>query len=160
MKLLATFFIFISFFLNQNISDLRKEYVNAAKSKQAAENFYNLVLKQDKNKSVISAYFGAATALKSRYETKREYKKQLFVEGVTIVEKAVKADSNNLEIRLIRLSIQENTPKILKYKSNITEDKNMIISNYSKQTKDLKAYIKDYVDQSKTFSDVEKKTFN
>jgi hypothetical protein len=84
----------------------------------------------------------------------------MFIAGVTMVEKAIKNDPNNIEIRLIRLSIQENTPKILKYKSNITEDKNIIISTFDRQSKDLKVYIKLYVKQSKVFTEEEKKTIN
>lgn len=156
MNLLLSFFhIFIVFF-SSNLSELREQYVQSSESKLSADNFYNLALKSNNDKPIFMAYLGAATALKSRYVTKREDKKALFVEGVSLVEKAIKADANNPEIRMIRLSIQENTPKILKYKSNINEDKNSILATYAIQNKDLKDYLKSFIKQSKSFTEAEK----
>lgn len=157
MNLLSSLFIALFLFLNQGLTEIREQYINASDSKNNAEKFYNLVVKNKEDNTVYSAYKGAATALKSKFVTKREEKKKMFVEGVTMVEKAVKNDPNNVEIRLIRLSIQENTPKILKYKSNIPEDKKIIISTFEKQTKDLKDYIKIYIKQSKIFTEEEQK---
>lgn len=148
------------FFLNQGLPEIRGQYINAADSKSNADKFYNLVIKNKEDNVVYLAYKGAATALKSKFSTNKSEKKEMFIAGVTMVEKAIKNDPNNIEIRLIRLSIQENTPKILKYKSNITEDKNIIISTFDRQSKDLKVYIKLYVKQSKVFTEEEKKTIN
>ncbi|MFT6638838.1 MAG: hypothetical protein ACJAYP_001424 [Flavobacterium sp.] len=148
------------FFLNQGLPEIREQYINAADSKSNADKFYNLVIKNKEDNVVYLAYKGAATALKSKFSTNKSEKKEMFIAGVTMVEKAIKNDPNNIEIRLIRLSIQENTPKILKYKSNITEDKNIIISTFDRQSKDLKVYIKLYVKQSKVFTEEEKKTIN
>ena len=154
MKFLVAIFTFL-FVFNSNLDLIRKNYVEASKSKQHAEAFYNLVTKE-KETSVIAAYKGAAIALKAKFTSDKKQRKVWFVEGVTKLEKAIKEDSNNTEIRLIRLSIQENTPKILKYKYNITEDKNFIISNFEKQNKSLKEYIRLYVKQSKVFTESEK----
>lgn len=154
MKFLGAIVTFL-FIFNSNLDLIRKNYVDASKSKQNAEAFYNLVNKE-KETSVIIAYKGAAIALKAKFTSDKKKRKEWFVEGVTKLENAIKDDSNNAEIRLIRLSIQENTPKILKYKSNITEDKNLIISNFDKQNKSLKEYIRLYVKQSKVFTESEK----
>ena len=63
-------------------------------------------------------------------------------------------------MRLIRLSIQENTPKLLKYKANIEADKKQILLLFDKQSSDLKEYIKNYVKQSKIFTEAEKQQLN
>lgn len=156
MNLLSTLFVTLFLFLNQSLTEIREQYINASDSKNNAEKFYNLVVKYKGDNIVYYAYKGAATSLKSKFITKREEKKKMFIEGVTMVEKAIKNDPKNVEIRLIRLSIQENTPKILKYKSNISEDKKIIISTFDTQTKDLKDYIKTYVKQSKIFTEEER----
>ncbi|QYS86754.1 hypothetical protein JJC03_01540 [Flavobacterium oreochromis] len=80
--------------------------------------------------------------------------------GVKTVEQAVAKDANSVEIRLIRLSIQEHTPKFLKYKSNIEEDKKIILLGFNKQNSGLKEYIQRYVFQSKVFTDFEKSKLN
>ncbi|GAA4775398.1 MULTISPECIES: hypothetical protein [Flavobacterium] len=149
--ILFTFFSFI-----QNPSDVRDQYYAASKSKQNAEKFYNLLAKYNKDNKTMLAYKGAALALKSKYASDRKDKKDLFIEGVTTLESSVKQEPNNAEIRLIRLSVQENTPKFLKYKANIDEDKKMIVSSFEKQSKDLKEYIKTYINQSKIFTEAEK----
>lgn len=112
--------------------------------------------KCDKDTGIYQAYKGAAIALKSRYAIDAKTKRKLFVEGVKGVELALKNNPDNAEIRLIRLSIQENTPKILKYKAHIGEDKKILLDSFGQQTPALKAYIKKYANQSKVFSEQEK----
>ncbi len=149
--ILFTLFSFI-----QNPTDVREQYYAASKSKQNAEKFYNLLAKYNKENKIMLAYKGAALALKSKYTTDKKDKKELFIEGVTTIENSVKQESSNAEIRLIRLSVQENTPKFLKYKANIDEDKKMILNSFEKQSKELKEYIKIYINQSKVFTEAEK----
>lgn len=149
--ILFTFFSFI-----QNPTDVREQYYAASKSKQNADKFYNLLVKYNKENKTLLAYKGAALALKSKYTSDKKEKKELFIEGVTTIENSVKQEPSNAEIRLIRLSVQENTPKFLKYKANIEEDKKMILNSFEKQSKDLKEYIKIYVNQSKIFTEAEK----
>lgn len=136
--------------------DVRKHYYDASKSKQNAEQFYDLLSNYAKSNNVLLAYKGAAITLQSKFATGLKNKKQLFIEGVTMVENVIKNNPDNIEIRLIRLSIQENTPKLLKYKGNIDEDKKIIVNAFDKLPQDLKEYIKDYVKQSKVFTEKEK----
>jgi len=148
--------LFTVFSFIQNPTDVREQYYAASKSKQNADKFYNLLVKYNKENKTLLAYKGAALALKSKYTSDKKEKKELFIEGVTTIENSVKQEPSNAEIRLIRLSVQENTPKFLKYKANIEEDKKMILNSFEKQSKDLKEYIKIYVNQSKIFTEAEK----
>ena len=86
-------------------------------------------------------------------------KKSNFKEGVKWIESAVKSKPDNIEIRMIRLGVQENTPKIAKYNTNIQEDKNFIIEHYNDESGSLAAYIKNFILTSKSFSDAEKATY-
>ena len=70
------------------------------------------------NNQTILAYKGAALALQSKYVGTKESKRENFTKGVGLIENAIKQEPNNLELRIIRLSIQENTPKMMKYKMN------------------------------------------
>jgi hypothetical protein len=80
----------------------------------------------------------------------------LVKDGATSLEEIVKNNPNNAELRVIRMSVQENVPKIVGYNKNLKEDKTFLINNYSKQNSDLKSYIKQFANQSKTFSGTEK----
>lgn len=152
------YILFSLFFLTaqEQLSDVREDYYSASKSKENAEKFYALLSKYNKDNKVFLAYKGAATALKSKFTIEKKQRRDLFIEGVFMVENAVKSEPNNAEIRLIRLSIQENTPKILKYKANIEEDKKVLLNTFDKQSQSLKEYIKIYTKQSKAFSEKEK----
>ena len=157
MKGLILFFSLFVLFVAPELSEVRKQYTNAIESKENAQKFYKLlegVSKQD-SKTLV-AYKGASNALQAKFSPKKEDKKKQFIEGTQLLDYALKNESNNLEIRLIRLSIQENTPKIMKYKANIAEDKQFIVSNFSKQSNSLKDFVRVYLKQSKVFSEIEK----
>ena len=154
------FAITFSVFQSYNLADIRKMYVESSDSKINTTKFYDLMNKYSKNDETLLAYKGASIALKSKHTTGIKQKKELFIKGVTILESVIKANPNNVEVRLIRLSIQENTPKLLKYKENIEADKKQILLLFSKQSVDLKEYIKKYVNQSLAFTKAEKQQLN
>ncbi|MBL7885275.1 MAG: hypothetical protein JNJ52_00875 [Flavobacterium sp.] len=158
MKLTLTFFVSLLAFALQDLSSVREQYSEATKSQKNAEDFYNLVANASKDNKVMLGYKGAAIALKAKFAKDRKAKKSLFIEGVKLIENAIKSEPNNIELRLIRLSIQENTPKILNYKSNINEDKKLILTNFGKQNQSLKEHITSFVKQSSVFSEMEKKS--
>lgn len=135
-------------------------YVESSVSKINAIKFYDLMESYSKNDETLLAYKGASIAIKAKHTTGIKQKKEGFIKGITILESVIKSNPNNIEARLIRLSIQENTPKILKYKENIEGDKKQILLLFNKQPVDLKAYIKDFANQSKVFSETEKQQLN
>lgn len=158
MKLVATLLMSIFLFVCQELPNVRQSYVNASKSQNNSEQFYNLMDNYNKDSKVLVAYRGASIALKAKYAKQIKQKRTLFIQGVKMLENALKSDPSNLEIRLIRYSIQENSPKILNYKSNIDEDKKLLLSNFDKQNESLKEYIKNYIFQSNGFTDKEKRS--
>lgn len=155
-----TIFIFILGLssLSQNLSDVRIAYKEAAHNKEKVEDFYKML--QDVNKQnqvTLIAYKGAAIALKAKYAIGIKNKKDEFIEGVTYIEFAIEKEPNAIEPRFIRLGIQENTPKILKYKDAIEEDKLFLLKQFQHiSSEDLKTHIKDFILQSKVFTDEEK----
>ena len=159
MKLVFTFIAVLC--LNISTLDLgvvRIAYKEAAQDKTKVAAFSELfshITKQDN--TTLVAYKGASITLVAKHAKRIKDKKSGFTEGVAYVEYALKKEPNNIEIRFIRLGIQENTPKILRYKSNIEEDKQFIFTHYKNISSiALKKHIKDYILQSKAFSDEEK----
>ncbi len=126
----TVFFFFTVFFLWVNpvaqTAEIRNSYHAATKSETEANSFYNLVKNtKASDKPEMVAYKGAAKALLARYEPLAK-RKQKLKEGIEWVESAVAKSPKSVEIRLIRLSIQENIPKFLKYNENIEEDRKFI----------------------------------
>lgn len=90
------------------------------------------------------AYLGTAKMKSAEFEKTAGDKLSTFKEGKTLLEKSISAEPNNPEYRFLRLIIQENAPKILKYNQQIKEDATFIQSNSSKLSKEVKSAALNY----------------
>jgi hypothetical protein len=161
MKLILSIFLFLSFFNIPEIADIRKLYSSAVISEGNAKEFASKL--EDVNKEdnkTLYAYKGASIAILAKYKKEISDKSKSFKEGAKMVEWAVASEPSNIEIRLVRLSIQEKAPKFLKYNTNIKEDKSFLLDHYKEQSGALKSYIKNFMLQSKSFSPANKQTIN
>ena len=160
MKLIFTFlFLFHSFSFSE-LSEIRKMYPNVAVSETSIKDFQDKLsdVTMESNK-VLVAYKGASIVMFTKYIKKMPEKKSNFKEGVKWIESAVKSKPDNIEIRMIRLGVQENTPKIAKYNTHIQEDKKFIIVHYNDESGSFKDYIKNFILSSKSFTEAEKATY-
>jgi hypothetical protein len=107
-------------------TELRKAYREATKSEENANAFYQFVKNvSESDNPTLMAYKGAGKTLLARYAPLFDRKEKI-KDGINWVENAVKKSPENVEIRLIRLSIQENLPKLFKYNDDIQSDKKFI----------------------------------
>lgn len=120
-------------------------------SGNSLENIDNTIkiLEKEKATPIINAYKGSLLMKKSSFITKPKEKLAIFKTGRMLLEEEIEKQPNNIEMRLLRLIIQENCPKILKYNTQLEEDKIIIIKGFSSSEKDLKSIIKDYSKTSK-----------
>ncbi len=142
----------------QDLEQIRKSYPPAVESAEITKKLNSELSNITSNNDPVSvAYKGAVLTLMAKFAKSKKDKKKYFKEGVSLIENAVSADSKNIEIRYIRLSVQENSPKFLGYHKNIEEDKQFILKNFAKvNSKDLKANIKEFVESSDNFNVAEK----
>ena len=98
------------------------------------------------------AYLGALTMKKSQFEKTPKEKAQVFKIGKALLEKAIAKAPKRVEYRFLRLAIQENTPKILKYNTKIKEDTEMIHSSYKSLDITVKRVVKKYAESSKNLN--------
>ncbi|WP_332454460.1 hypothetical protein [Chryseobacterium aquaticum] len=148
--------VLVLFFQTSDVEILRNSYSKANLSVENAKNFIQLAEKKSSSDPVISAYKAASQILEAKVTTEKNKRKTFVKSGATSLENVIKNNPNNAELRLIRMSVQENIPKIVGYNKNLKEDKTFILNNYSKQTTVLKTYIKKFAMQSKTMTPVEK----
>ena len=148
--------VLVLFFQTSDVEILRNSYSKANLSVENAKNFIQLAEKKSSSDPVISAYKAASQILEAKVTTEKNKRKAFVKSGATSLENVIKNNPNNAELRLIRMSVQENIPKIVGYNKNLKEDKTFILNNYSKQTAVLKTYIKKFAMQSKTMTPVEK----
>ena len=150
----------IAFFISavgsaQDLKEIRSQYPTAVESSE-------ITLKLDaallgvttKSNPVLLAYKGAVSTLKAKFAKARSEKKEYFKEGVLFIESAVKAAPKNIEIRYIRMSVQENSPKFLGYHKSIKEDKQFLLKSYDTiSSMELKGLVKEFVLKSENFSE-------
>lgn len=159
MKTLMILLMFVTASLSSDLSELRKLYPKAATSKENAEVFFNKTTEIKSTDPVLMGYKGIAFTLKAKFEKELSKKKSNFKTGAEILEESIQKAPENIELRALRMSVQENSPKILNYNKNIQEDKNIIISNFSKSKSEVKTFVADFIAVSKSFTDEEKKTY-
>jgi hypothetical protein len=157
---MKTFFACIFFFGlsgNPSITEVRKLYATATSSEDNAKDFLEKLsdVSKEDNKTLV-AYKGASLAIVSKLEKKIADKSRKFKEGAALIEYAVTNEPNTIEIRLVRLSVQENVPKIVNYRGNKKEDKKYLLDHYKEQTGALKVYVGNFIKQSKSFTSTEK----
>ena len=158
MKL--SFFLIGLFILasNLNINEVRNNYKEAITSEEKVNSFNEYlkdVTKKDDKRLV--AYKGAAIALIARYEKGAKLKSSIFKNGIEWVEFAIEKEPLNIEVKFVRLSIQQNTPKFLGYNKDIESDKNFILTNFNTiKSKEFKKYLRGYILDSDNFSEEEK----
>lgn len=157
MKLLLSLLLWINFANTPDLASIRKIYPDVAKSEANAKEFTEKLSGISNNdEKILVAYKAASILVDSKFGSLIGSKISRFKEGAKLLEATLKSDPNNIEIRMIRLSIQEDVPGITGYKKNIKEDKKFITTHYAEQTAPLKEYLKDFVLQSKSFSEKER----
>lgn len=77
------------------------------------------------------AYYAAAHMASAQYKLNIITKINIFNEGKTLLESIIRSDTTSIELRYIRLAIQENTPSFLGYTKNMTQDKLFLITRLS-----------------------------
>ncbi len=101
-----------------------------------------------KESSEVKAFKGALQMKAAQFQKTAKDKMSLFNAGKKILESEIKSNDSNVEYRFLRLLIQENAPKQLKYDGNIEEDALSIVAGYSKLKESTKTAIESYAKKS------------
>ncbi|KAA0127943.1 hypothetical protein FY557_11090 [Chryseobacterium sp. SN22] len=154
MKLIFSLITAFVLFFQSNLESLRESYAKANASNANTESFINLAEKASGSDAVIQGYKAAAQIMEAKIT--KSNRKAFVKSGATSLEAVIKSNPNNAELRVIRMSVQENIPKIVGYRGSLKEDKAFLLTHYSKQNAALKNYIKRFAAQSKTITPAER----
>ena len=162
MKTSIFIFILLLGLFSPSLTKVRTDYKKSFNSKEVTLQLNKYLAEVKKtDKKLLVAYKGAVLILMAKYSKVIKEKNFFFKEGATLLNFAIFEEPANVEMRCIRLSIQENAPKLLKYRANKTEDKQFIKDGYDTiKSTTIKTYVRGFIMQSKSFSDEEKKEFN
>jgi len=119
-----------------------------------SDNLENIQIQLDKlPQSALEnkqAYEGALMMKKSGLlKGSAKQKLAVFKSGKTKLEESISKYPDNAEFRFLRLIIQENAPKVVKYNRNIDEDVEMIKKQYNHFPSYLQQIITDFSKNSK-----------
>lgn len=130
MRLCILFVMISSFLTSQkiNIDEIRKNYQKAVYDKEICKEMISKFEKNE-NHGINLAYFGAFQSIWAKHSNNPIQKLKSFNKGKDNIDKAIKQQPNHLESRLIRYSIQKESPGFLGYKKNISEDQNYLQTN-------------------------------
>jgi len=144
-----------------DISDVRAAYRNAIDSQENAENLYaKLTEITAQDDPLLLGYKGATATILANFAKGVKVKTTYFKEGKKLLEQAIATNPKSVELRYLRLSVQENAPKVVRYKKHIPEDKQFILDHYQAlKNAETKKYIKGFVSQSTSFTQAEKQLF-
>jgi len=90
------------------------------------------------------AYKGTLLMKKAGLVKKPKDKLAFFKEGRIKLETVIANNSTNTEYRFLRLIIQENAPRITKYRAQVEEDKEYIKKNFGSLSPTVQEVVKDY----------------
>jgi len=121
--------------------------VMAAGDTGAINNEINIIAKSSLSNK--EGYDGALLMKKAGLITKPKEKLRLFKSGMLKMETALLADSMNTEFHFLRLVIEEQAPKIVKYNTHIEKDKLFVQNNFKNVLPVVQHAILDYCKSSK-----------
>ncbi len=126
---------------------LRSLLYDASESSKSAESFYSSLDKiKDDEGTTITGYRAMALMFKANYAWNPYSKLSHFLHGKKMLEEAIAKDSENVELRFFRLSIQTNAPFFLDYNSEIVADLNLINKHLPQLSdQDLKTRIEEFL---------------
>lgn len=146
------FLIFLSltvFTFHSNAQLDRKAIYSAlaSDSKDAVQKQLD-VIENAKESSEVKAFKGALQMKAAQFQKTAKDKLNLFNAGKKMLESEIKSNDGNVEYRFLRLLIQENAPKQLKYNGNVDEDVTAIVTGYSKLKESTKTALESYAKKS------------
>jgi hypothetical protein len=117
-----------SFTKAANLEQIREDYIAAISDSDKADKLCNQLQEVKNPSALIMAYLGSVQAIKAKHAWNPVNKMSYLKQGFDTIDKAVKKDPNQLEVRFLRFSLQYYVPSFLGYSKNLINDKNKIVS--------------------------------
>ena len=153
------FFAAYSFAKNPAIGEIRTLYEKSVTNESACSKLIEMLSPYNENNNPLYAgYRASAIMMMAKHVFNPFSKMSYFKKGKQILESAIKADKNNVELRFLRFNAQTHMPSFLGYDGSIEEDKNFLETSFSKiDDVQLKEFLLSYLKNSDYISTDKKK---
>lgn len=117
------------------MNEVRSVYKEALKSIDSCKELIAISSgPNEKNNPLMLGYKGSGTMLMAKHVFNPFTKMSYFKKGKQMLEKAIKLEENNIELRFLRFNAQTNMPSFLGYNNSIENDKKFLLNRFSQIT--------------------------
>lgn len=155
VRLLLSFFVLLivsksAFATVPSINEVRSLYEKAVSDEASCSKLLNILSPyNEKNSPLYAGYKASAIMMMAKHSFNPISKMSYFKRGKSILDKAIKADEHNVELRFLRFNAQTHTPAFLGYDGDIKKDKQFLENSFSLiKDMDLKAFMLPYLKKS------------
>lgn len=132
LTFLFLFLYNICYAAQPTMSQLRQLFEKSTKEESYCQQMIELLETYNEKMPLFYGYLGSAKVLMAEHSFNPLQKLSYFNDGKQILEKAISVDPNNLELRFLRYSIQNNAPFFLNYNDMLEVDREFLINNMEK----------------------------
>ncbi|WP_411273442.1 hypothetical protein [Daejeonella sp.] len=154
LKLMMCILILLSNLLytasDPSITSIRLKFHNSTTSEAICKDLINQLEPYNERKNpLLFGYRAGATMLMAKHSLNPFSKLSYFKKGKNMLEKAILAENNNVELRFLRYTIQTNIPSFLGYSSQLEKDRSFLKQSVSGvKDAELKKIIVAYLKQN------------
>jgi len=110
-----------------NIEKVRELYQKAPMEEKVCKRLIKMLQPyNEQNNALLQGYKASATMMMARHTWNPFSKLARFRDGKRMLAKAVEADTQNAELRFLRLAVQLKTPPFLGYRDYVNADKHFL----------------------------------
>jgi len=151
MKFISILFLLIAFNSTAHID--RTNYFSVFESNSLVKIEAQInSLRTEEPSTDKDAFLGAMIMKKAQFMKTPKEKIAIFKEGKTLLENAIAQQAKNATYRFLRLAVQENCPKILKYNTKIESDAGFVKLHFASLSNVASRAVKRYAKESKHLS--------
>lgn len=115
-----------------NKKETRKKYFEAIGNERKIERLLKQLQGIENPSALLLAYRAACESMKAQFSWNPYTKLAQVNKSFDLFKEAIKEDSQNVEIRFLRFSVQHNVPDFLRKNREFEEDKDVLLENFEK----------------------------
>lgn len=152
------FLSFVSLANNPALKQVRDLYEKSYKDESACNKLIEILSPYNENNNPLYAgYKASAIMMMAKHVFNPFSKMSYFKKGKRILESAIKADNDNVELRFLRFNAQTHMPSFLGYDGSIEKDRKFLESSFPKISDNrLRAFLILYLKDSDYISEEKK----
>lgn len=114
----------------EKLQNVRHKFVQGIEDKEVAKGLHEELKKEKDDNPLLLGYFGATYGLLANHSSSYFTKYSKARDAVKTLDKAIEKDPDNIELRFLRLNLQDKIPRILGLSGNMDEDKQFLIEHF------------------------------